>query len=69
MYPIKYVDDCRRKLEPVADLTQYTTPIAMDDLDDVRAWLRYERINLVGLSYGTRAALVYSSSGFGITAR
>lgn len=59
MYPMNYVDDCRRNLERVADLTQYTTPIAMDDLDDVRAWLGYERINLVGLSYGTRAALVY----------
>ena len=31
----------------------------MDDLDDVRAWLGYERINLFGLSYGTRAVLVY----------
>jgi pimeloyl-ACP methyl ester carboxylesterase len=59
MYPVKYVEDCRRKLDRVADLTQYTTPIAMDDLDDVRAWLGYERINLIGLSYGTRAALVY----------
>jgi pimeloyl-ACP methyl ester carboxylesterase len=59
MYPVKYVKDCRRKLERVADLTQYTTPIAMDDLDDVRAWLGYERISLIGFSYGTRAALVY----------
>jgi pimeloyl-ACP methyl ester carboxylesterase len=59
MYPVKYVDDCRRRLERVADLTQYTTPIAMDDLDDVRAWLGYDHINLIGLSYGTRAALVY----------
>src|SRR5262245_41524683 len=31
----------------------------MDDLDDVRAWLGYDKINLSGLSYGTRAALVY----------
>jgi pimeloyl-ACP methyl ester carboxylesterase len=59
MYPVEYVRRCRRKLERVADLTQYTTPVAMDDLDDVRAWLGYERINLIGLSYGTRAALVY----------
>jgi pimeloyl-ACP methyl ester carboxylesterase len=59
MYPVEYVRECRRKLERVADLTQYTTPIAMDDLDDVRAWLGYDRINLIGLSYGTRAALVY----------
>jgi pimeloyl-ACP methyl ester carboxylesterase len=42
-----------------ADLTQYTTDIAMDDLDDLRIALGYERINLWGGSYGTRAALVY----------
>ena len=42
-----------------ADLTLYTTPIAMDDLDEVRAFLGYEKINLYGGSYGTRAALVY----------
>lgn len=42
-----------------ADLSQYTTTIAMDDLDDVRAHLGYERINLYGGSYGTRAGLVY----------
>ena len=59
MYPVNYVKDLRRILEQFADLTQYTTPIAMDDLDDVRAWLGYDRINLFGLSYGTRAALVY----------
>jgi pimeloyl-ACP methyl ester carboxylesterase len=42
-----------------ADLRFYTTPIAMDDLDDVRAFLGYDTINLYGGSYGTRAALVY----------
>ena len=42
-----------------ADLTQYTTTIAMDDLDDVRQYLGYDKINVYGGSYGTRAALVY----------
>ncbi len=42
-----------------ADPRLYTTPIAMDDLDDVRAFLGYDKINLYGGSYGTRAALVY----------
>ena len=31
----------------------------MDDLDDVRRFLGYDRINIYGGSYGTRAGLVY----------
>jgi pimeloyl-ACP methyl ester carboxylesterase len=50
---------CRAELERRADLRFYTTPFAMDDLDDVRRALGYERINLWAASYGTRAALVY----------
>lgn len=60
--PIFDVESFRRalaRLARVADLTRYTTPLAMDDLDDVRAALGYRRINLVGGSYGTRAGLVY----------
>ncbi|MFP6806278.1 MAG: alpha/beta hydrolase [Pseudomonadales bacterium] len=37
----------------------YTTPIAMDDLNEVREVLGYDKINLLGISYGTRAGLVY----------
>jgi pimeloyl-ACP methyl ester carboxylesterase len=59
MYPVDYVREMRQELEQRADLTKYTTPIAMDDLDDVRAWLGYDRINLFGTSYGTQAAQVY----------
>ncbi|HEX6283767.1 MAG TPA: alpha/beta fold hydrolase [Pyrinomonadaceae bacterium] len=57
--PLDDVRKCREQLEPKADLTLYTTDIAMDDLDEVRAALGYEQINLFGASYGTRAALVY----------
>ena len=42
-----------------ADTRLYTTPIAMDDIDEVREALGYDQINLWGGSYGTRAALVY----------
>lgn len=59
MYPPDFVRDCRRALEQKADLTQYMTTVAVDDLDDVRAALGYERINLIGISYGTRAAMEY----------
>ncbi|WP_372528327.1 alpha/beta fold hydrolase, partial [Piscinibacter sp.] len=50
---------CRTTLQslPYGDLRFFTTPIAMQDLDAVRAQLGAERINLVGGSYGTRAAL------------
>ncbi len=56
---LRQVTECRDALSAAADLTQYTTPIAMDDLDRVRAALGYEQINLYGVSYGTRAALTY----------
>ncbi len=53
------VRKCRELLQPKADLRQYVTSIAMDDLDEVRAALGYQKINISGGSYGTRAALTY----------
>ena len=37
----------------------YTTAVAMRDLDDARAALGYEEINLFGISYGVAAEQVY----------
>ncbi|HWH82932.1 MAG TPA: alpha/beta hydrolase [Burkholderiaceae bacterium] len=42
------------------DLGFFTTALAMQDLDAVRRALGAERIDLVGVSYGTRAALEYA---------
>lgn len=53
------LEACREELAQEADLTQYITDIAMHDLDEVRAALGYEEINLFGTSYGSRAALRY----------
>jgi pimeloyl-ACP methyl ester carboxylesterase len=50
---------CRAALEPIADLRYYTTPLAMEDVEEVRAALGYRKINLYGVSYGTLAALQY----------
>lgn len=52
---------CRDQLQklPYGDLRFFTTTIAMQDLDAVRRQLGVDRINLVGSSYGTRAALEY----------
>ncbi len=58
-FPIDRVREGLRLLEGKADLTLYSTAIAMADLDDVRAGLGYDRINLYGGSYGSTAALTY----------
>ena len=50
-------EDCLANLD--ADVRLYTTDLAIDDLDEVRAHLGYDQINLWGGSYGTRAAMVY----------
>ena len=59
LLPVGKIRACREAAEAVADLTLYTTPIAMDDLDEVRAALGYDRIDLYGVSYGAQAALQY----------
>lgn len=57
--PLDKVRACRDALGEKADLTQYTTAAAVEDLEDVRGALGYERINLAGGSYGTRLAMEY----------
>jgi pimeloyl-ACP methyl ester carboxylesterase len=54
---IAKLKSCPESLE--ADPRFYTTEIAMTDMDEVRAALGYETINIYGASYGTRAALTY----------
>jgi len=50
---------CREALEKIANLKMYTTPIAMDDLDEIRDAMGYDKINVAGVSYGSVAAQVY----------
>jgi pimeloyl-ACP methyl ester carboxylesterase len=59
---VRQVLECRDQLKalPHGDLRFFTTTLAMQDLDAVRRQLGAERINLVGASYGTRAALDYA---------
>jgi pimeloyl-ACP methyl ester carboxylesterase len=59
MFPLEPIRACAAELGKRADLRQYTNIQVLDDLDEIRAWLGYERINLYGGSYGTRAAVVY----------
>ncbi|MGH8322322.1 MAG: alpha/beta hydrolase, partial [Steroidobacteraceae bacterium] len=50
---------CLQELSARADVAQYTTSVAVKDLDRLRQALGYERINLYGVSYGTRVAQHY----------
>jgi pimeloyl-ACP methyl ester carboxylesterase len=50
---------CLKMLSAHADVRFYTTSLAVQDLDRVRAALGYDRINLYGSSYGTIVAQQY----------
>jgi len=58
-FPLEAFRACRTRLEKIADLGMYTTSPSVDDVDDVREWLGYKKINIWGGSYGTVAAQVY----------
>jgi pimeloyl-ACP methyl ester carboxylesterase len=49
--------DCLNQLN--ADTRLYTTAAFVEDLEQVRQALRYQTMDLVGISYGTRVALAY----------
>ncbi len=50
---------CLAALATHASVAYYTTSLAVQDLEQVRAALGYPRINLYGASYGTRVAQHY----------
>jgi pimeloyl-ACP methyl ester carboxylesterase len=54
---LRAVAECARSLR--ADLSRYGTADFVADLEAVRAALGYERVNAIGFSYGTRAALAW----------
>src|SRR5688500_12110071 len=57
--PSDSVRACAERLARHADLTQYTSAAAADDLDAVRAALDIPRIDLDASAYGTRVAIQY----------
>jgi pimeloyl-ACP methyl ester carboxylesterase len=59
MWPVSGLQSCLRNLAGTADLTQYTTRNAVEDLEQSRQLLGYRKIDIIGYSYGTRLALEY----------
>jgi pimeloyl-ACP methyl ester carboxylesterase len=53
------VAGCAAELAARADVTQYTSAQAADDMEELRQALGYDTLDLYGVSYGTRAALVF----------
>jgi pimeloyl-ACP methyl ester carboxylesterase len=59
LFPFPFIADCRSEIEAHADPAVYTFPYFVDDIEALRSALGYSKINIVGLSYGTRAALTF----------
>lgn len=59
IFPVGDVIACRDALSEKADVRLYTTALAVDDIDEVRRWLGYERVNLVGGSYASVTVQTY----------
>jgi len=59
LYPPTLVSQCHNASVATHDMTRYDTNNAVDDLDDIRGALGYDRIVLDGGSYGTFFSLVY----------
>jgi pimeloyl-ACP methyl ester carboxylesterase len=60
IWPDELVRSCRDRLASTANLSLYTTSVAADDLDDIRAALGYPKLVLYGGSYGTQFYLDYA---------
>jgi len=57
--PVDRLAECVDALDDTANLALYTTPNIVDDVAEVARALGYEKVNLSGGSYGTRAVLVF----------
>jgi pimeloyl-ACP methyl ester carboxylesterase len=55
-----FAERCRDELSAAADLRYYTTSDHIRDLDLVREKLGIAKLNLIGISYGTRVAQQYA---------
>jgi pimeloyl-ACP methyl ester carboxylesterase len=59
LFPLDHIKACRDQLTKRARLEFYTSQMNMDDLDELRRWLEYESLSLIGGSYGSREIQVY----------
>ena len=61
LFPPEFVKDCRSEVEAHADPKKFTFDYFVDDVEALRRALHYGPINIMAISYGTRAALTFQS--------
>lgn len=61
LFPLPLVADCRKEVEAKADPRHFTLNEFADDIEALRIALGYGPINIIALSYGTRAALTFEA--------
>lgn len=59
LFPKPQVDACRAALARKVDLRFYTTPIIVQDFDALRRALGYAKVNIFGVSWGTRVEYLW----------
>lgn len=59
MLPPERLKACLEEYKNLADLTQYSTANVIEDAEEIRKWLGYGKVNLIGFSYGTRVIEAY----------
>ncbi len=58
-YPHDELKACFEKYKDSVDFNFYKTKYIVEDLEDVRQWLGYQKINLLGISFGGKVSLMY----------
>jgi pimeloyl-ACP methyl ester carboxylesterase len=61
-YQLEELNDCIQNYSDSIDFNNYNTQYIIEDLDEIREWLGYKKVNLYGVSYGGKVALVYMNT-------
>lgn len=58
-YPIEDIEACIKRYQDSVDFNFYKSKYMVDDLEEVRQWLGYNKINLMAISFGGKVSLMY----------
>ncbi len=58
-YPKEELMSCIETYKDSVDFNFYATKYIVEDMEEVRRWLGYDRINIFGTSYGGKVSLMY----------